>query len=191
MGMKMQLKVLKTDGSVEDYLHTKVLGTISNVFSVAGISDNQTAEELAEVLTYYFYRKQHNRMISSSDIFSAVKVVLSATENEEAAVILNEYHHQRRIRRNRVEVVSVDVDELTDAEMMYCADRSRWDKSIMIEDLVSNYSLDRQAARMIGSMAEEKILNMGINPVSTSLIKQVMLGDCAAVMRAERQLQTA
>jgi hypothetical protein len=39
-------------------------------------------------------------------------------------------------------------------------------------------------------MVEEKIFNMGITSVSASLIKQLVLGDTATVLRAQRQLQT-
>jgi hypothetical protein len=44
---------------------------------------------------------------------------------------------------------------------------------------------------MIASMVEEKIFNIGITLVPASLIKQLVLGDAAAVLRAQRQLQTA
>jgi hypothetical protein len=39
-------------------------------------------------------------------------------------------------------------------------------------------------------MVEEKIFKMGITLVPASLIKQIVLGDAVAVLRAERQLQT-
>jgi len=39
-------------------------------------------------------------------------------------------------------------------------------------------------------MVEEKIFNMGISLVPSSLIKQLVLGDTATVLRAQQQLQT-
>jgi hypothetical protein len=39
-------------------------------------------------------------------------------------------------------------------------------------------------------MVEEKIFNMGITLVTASLIKQLVLGDAAAILRAQRQLQS-
>jgi hypothetical protein len=56
---------------------------------------------------------------------------------------------------------------------------------------VTKYDLCTQTARTIASMVEEKIFNMGISLVPSSLIKQLVLGDTAAVLRAEQQLQTA
>ena len=68
--------------------------------------------------------------------------------------------------------------------------RSRWEKSRIVKDLVEKHDVSRQTARMIASMVEEKIFNMGLTLVPASLIKQLVLGDAAAVLRAQRQLQT-
>ena len=56
----MQLKVRKEDGSVEEYLHTKVMGAISNALASAGEADIFVAEQLAEVVTYYLYQQQNH-----------------------------------------------------------------------------------------------------------------------------------
>ena len=192
--MKVQLKVVKTDGSVEEYLHTKVIGTISNALAYVDLADVGVAEELAEVVTYFLYHKQKTRSVTSSEIFSVIKAVLTATSYEEAAITLSEHHFERRLKRSRIEVVSVDVQELADAEVLSKAEelgrRSRWNKSRIVDDLVTGYDISRQAARTIASMVEEKILGMGLTLVPASLIKQLVLGDVATVLRAQRQLQT-
>lgn len=190
----MQLKVIKADGGVEKYLHTKVMGTISNALGEVGRSDTDTAEQLAEAVTYFLYHRQNQRnSTSSSEIFSIVKAVLTSTGYEEAAVALNEYHHQRKLKRCRVEVVSIDIQELTDAEMFGKAKeagyRSRWDKSVIVKELVTKHNINRQTARTIASMVEQKIFNIGITQVPASLIKQLVWSDAAAVLQAERQLQ--
>jgi transcriptional regulator NrdR family protein len=190
----MQLKVIKTDGSVEEYLHTKIIGTISNALSRIDQPDISVAEELAEVVTFYLYKRQHRRTATSSEIFSIIKAVLTATKYEEAAVALSEHHFERKLKRSRIEVVSIDIKELADAERLcrteHLDSRSRWDKSSIVKDLVEKHDVSRQTARMIASMVEEKIFNMGLTLVPASLIKQLVLGDAAAVLRAQRQLQT-
>jgi transcriptional regulator NrdR family protein len=190
----MQLKVVKADGSVEEYFHTKVIGTISNAFNISDQADISVAEELAEVVTYFLYHKQKPRAVTSSEIFSMIKVVLTATGYEDAAVAISEHHFGRRLKRSRTEVVSVDIQELADAELFAetekFGDRTRWDKSRIVNDLVTKHNLCRQAARTIASMVEEKIFSMEITRVPASLIKQLVLGDTAAVLRAQRQLQT-
>ena len=119
---------------------------------------------------------------------------MTATRYENAAIALSEHHFNRKLKRSRVEVVSIDIQQLADAEMLYGVQespgRSRWDKSRIVNDLVTNYDVSRQTARTIASMVEERIFNIGITRVPASLIKQLVLGDAAAVLRAERRLQT-
>ena len=192
--MQTQLKVIKADGSVEEYLHTKVLGAISNALGSAGQADIGIAEQLADVVTYYLYHKQNRRITTSSEIFSVIKAVLAATNYEDAAIVLTEHHFERKLKRSRIEVVWIDVQELEDAELLTNGEgtdnRCRWDKSRIVEGLVTKYDVSRQTARTIASMVEEKIFSMGITLIPGSLIKQLVLNDAAAVLRAQRQLQT-
>lgn len=190
----MRLKVIKADGTTEEYLHTKVIGTISNALAGVGQPDICVAEELADVVTHFLYHKQ-NRRVTSSEIFSIIQVVLTETGYEEGAIGLGEHHFERKLRRCRIEVVSVDIREISDAEALRNMQRpgqpGRWDKSRIVDYLVTKHSVARQTARTIASMVEEKILNIGLTLVPAGLIKQLVLGDAAAVLRAERQLQLA
>ena len=187
--MQTQLKVIKEDGSVEEYLHTKVIGTIGNALGEIGQADICIAEQLAEVVTYFLYHRQSRRSVASNEVFSIIEAVLTATSYEDAAVVLSEHHFERKLKRSRI-----DIQELTDAEQLTGSEqtggRSRWDKSRIVQDLVTKYSVCRQTARMIAAMVEEKIFSTGITLVPASLIKQLVLGDAAAVLRAQRQLQT-
>lgn len=189
----MQLKVRKEDGSVEEYLHTKVMGAISNALASAGEADIFVAEQLAEVVTYYLYQQQKGRSVNSGDIFSIIKAVLSATGHSEAAVALNEYHFERRVKRSRVQVAQIDVQELTDAEQLARGEeldgKCRWDKSVIVRNLATKHGIAEQTARTIASMVEEKIFRIGMTLVPASLIKQLVLGDTAAILRAQEQLQ--
>ena len=193
--MRTQLKVIKADGSLEEYSHTKVMGTINNALCGIGQADVYIAEQLAEVVTYYLYHRQNRRTATSSEIFSIIKAVLSAVSYDEAAIGLTEHHFQRRLKRSRTEVVYIDIQKLKDAELLAGSEtansRCRWDKSRIAEDLVIKYDLSIPTARTIASMVEEKIFNMGINLVPSSLIKQLVLGDTAALLHAQKQLQTA
>lgn len=193
--MQTQLKVKKQDGTIEQYLHTKVMGTISNALAAVDEADIFVAEQLAEVVTYYLYQKPRRREVTSSEIFSIIKAVLTATGRDNVAIALNEYSFERRIKRSRVQVASIDVKELTDAEMLarnaeFHA-KCRWDKSVIARDLVEEHGIDPQVARAIASMVEEKIFRMGMTLVPASLIKQLVLGDTAAVLKAQEQLQIA
>jgi len=190
----MQLKVIKTDGSVEEYLHTKVVGTISSALGRVEKPDVCIAEQLAQVVTYFLYHKPKPLIVNSNEILSIIEVVLTETGYEDAAIVLSEHHFERKLKRSRIEVILVDIQQLSDAEVLCKLDqsdaRSRWDKSRIVKDLVTKYDICRQTARTIASMVEEKIFNIGLTLVPASLIKQLVLGDAAAMLRAEQQMQT-
>jgi hypothetical protein len=191
--MKGRVKVVKADGSEEDYLHTKVVGTICHALDGVGRADIHVAEELAEAVTYYLFGSRRERKIGSGEVFSIVQAVLAATGYEDAAAALSEHHYQRRMRRGRTEVIAARLAGVRDAGMMQSAiregRRSRWDKSRIVADLVGEHGLGVQSARTIAGMVEEKIFGMQMTQVTTSLINQVVLSDAAAVLEAESQLQ--
>ena len=191
--MKIQLEVTKADGTVERYLHTKVVGTINNSLDTIGQPDIGVAEELAEVVTYFLYDNKRRRRVTSGEILAVVKAVLSATGCEQAAIALSEHHVERRLRRARIEVLSVAIHDLTDAEQLLGGNQrplgSRWNKTRIVEDLVAEHGLSRQTARTVASMVEERVFNVGLTRVPVSLIKQLVLGDTAAVVRAQQELQ--
>jgi transcriptional regulator NrdR family protein len=191
--IRTQLKVIKADGSIEEYLHTKVMGTINNALGEIGLANIDIAEEFAEVVTYFLYNQYNRRTVTSDDIFSMIKVVLAATGYEDAAVALSEHHFERRLKRSRIEVFSIDVQDLANAELLAgaveSAGRSRWDKSRIVEDLVNGHGISHQTARTIAAMVEEKVFNLGMTLVPSCLIKQLVLGDTATVLRAQRDLQ--
>lgn len=193
--VQSQLKVIKSDGSEEEYLHTKVIGTISHALSNTGLADVYIAEQFADVVTYYLYHQTNRRSATSSEILAIVKGILTSTGYDDAAVKLSEYHFERQIKRSRVEVVSIDIQELTDAEQLTvgkeACHRCRWDKSRIVETLVTRNNLCRHTARAIASMVEDRIFKMGFSLVPTSLIRQLVLNETAAVLWAQQQLQTA
>jgi len=188
----MQLKVIKADGSVEEYLHTKVLGTVSNALGGIGRADAHVAEPLAEVVTYYLYHEKKSWEITSSDIFSIITAVLTAAGYEEAAILLSEHHFERRLKRRRIEVVGVDIEELADAQLLCDAEepdnRAQWDKSRIVDDLMTRHNLSQQMARTVASMVEEKVFSIDIRLVPVSLIRQLVLGDTATLLHAEKEL---
>lgn len=192
--MQTQLRVIKSDGSVEEYLHTKVMGTISNALAGASSADVYIAEQFAEVVTYYLYHQRSSRSVTSMEILSVIKAVLESTGYDEAAVALSEHYLERKIKRSRIEVISINIQELPDAKLLAETINTnsgcRWDKSKIVGYLTEKHNLYRQTARTVASMVEEKIFNMGLTRVPVSLIKQIVLGDTAAVLQAEQQFQT-
>ena len=189
----LKLAVVKTDGTTEEYIHTKVVGAIANALGAAGQPDIAAAEELAEAVTFFLYRSVERRSVSSGEILSIIKMVLAGTGYEGAAVALSEHHFDRRLKRCRVEVTTGQPYELRDARGLYKESqnhtRSRWDKSRIVENLVGRHGFGRQTARTVASMVEEKVLNIGLPVVPADLIGQLVLSDAAAILHAQQQLQ--
>lgn len=191
----MQLKVVKADGSIEEYLHTKLIATLNNALGSTGQGDVFLAEQLAEALTFFLYHNANRSSITSDEILAMTKAILSSTSNDDAAVALGEHHHIRNLRRSRIEVVKIDVQNLSDAEQLADIRRkgltNSWNKSKIIVDLIAEQTLDRATARVVASMVEDKIINGRLRCVPCSLIKQLVLSDTVAVLNATLQLQTA
>lgn len=193
--MNRQLRVIKADGTTEEYIHTKVVGTINTAFSAIGRPDIAMAEDLAEVVTFYLYRKHDSRQIGSSEILAMIKAVLTSTGYESAAVALGEHALERRLKRARTEVLAVDMLDFADVqrlrEMREPPVRIPWDKSRIVRDLTAQSGLPLQTARAVASTVEERVLNLGMAAVPQSLIKQLMLGEAAAMLQAQQQLQAS
>jgi transcriptional regulator NrdR family protein len=191
--MDRQLQVTKADGTTEAYIHTKLVGTINNAFSATGRPDIAMAEDLAEVVTYYLYKKRDQRRVSSSEILSMIKVVLTSTGYESAAVALGEHAIGRRMKRARTEVLAVDVLEFADLERLSRTkqppERMPWDKGRIVQDLTAESGIALETARAVASTVEERVFNMGMTAIPRSLIKQLVLGEAAAMLHAQRQLQ--
>jgi transcriptional regulator NrdR family protein len=191
--MNRQLQVIKTDGTTEEYLHTKVIGTINNAFSAIGRPDIAMAEDLAEVVTYYLYHQQDRRQVSSSEILAMIKAVLTSTGHEAAAAALGEHTVGRRLKRARTEVLALDVLACTDLEQLHrtrqSAARLAWDKGRIVRDLTAESGIAPQMARAVASTVEERIFNMGMTQVPRSLVKQLVLGEAAAMLQAQQELQ--
>ena len=191
--------MIKADGAVEDYLHTKVLATINNCMTAAGHFDILFTEEFAEVITYHLY-KQKIHTIGSDQIFAIVKAILCSTGFDDAAEILSNHQLQRKLRRGRIEVLKNYLSAFgppkAGAEDVYKSDGQKmnppsaeWSKSKIVSDLVEEKGLERQLARAVAGAVEEKVLNLQLRQVSAELIRQIVIAESAAMLCAHRQLQ--
>ena len=191
--MKKQLHVIKADGTRETYLHTKVIGTINNALTAAGQGDMMFAEDLSEVVTFYLYNKWRRRTVHSNEVYAMIKAVLVATGYDDAALALSQHTRRRQLMRTRTEVFALDLTELADAqeccEVTSPSTRVPWDKAQIVRDLTNGMRISHHTARAVASAVEERVLRMEMTAVPLSLIKQLVLGEAVALLRAEQQLQ--
>ena len=179
-----QLKVVKSDGSIEEYIHTKVMGSFSNALAAVDEPSVFAAEQFAEVITFYLYERKDSHIVSSDEIHLMVHSVLTATGYEHAALALKEHRLSRNIKRKRIEVINNGngKEERTDIS-------SQWDKSRIVGNLIED-NIDRHIARAIASAVEERVLRMGMSRVPCSLIEQLVAVDTDLMLQAEGQLLT-
>jgi hypothetical protein len=179
----MKIRVLKSDGAIEPYLHTKVLGTFHNALTAVDENDLTAAEQLAEAVTFYLYRADGSHTISVDQIHLLIQSALASTGFDRAAEALNEHRLQRKLHRRRVVVLATEDEH---AQEPQC---SLWNKSRIVDTLMKNRKMDRLAARAVAAAVEDKVLRMGVSKVRSSLVRELVSEDAEAILRAEQQLQ--
>jgi transcriptional regulator NrdR family protein len=181
----MRIRVLKCDGVVEPYLHTKVLGSFHNALAAVDENDLTAAEQLAEAVTFYLYHNAPSHTVSSDQVHLLIQSVLASTGFPAAAEALNKHRLQRKLKRKRILVIDF-LDQADADESQFAA----WNKSRIVTHLMEKRKMDRLTARTIAASVEEKVLRMGITRLRSSLIRELVAEDAEAILRAERQLQT-
>jgi hypothetical protein len=179
----MRIRVMKTDRTVESYLHTKVLGTFHHALSAAGGPDLFAAEQMAEAVTFYLYSRPHSRTVTTDEIHLMIQAVLQDTGFVCAAQILNEHRIQRKLQRKRIEVIEDSTSGTSQT--------TGWNKSIIVDHLVQQYHLNRPLARVIAGSVEEKIIRMGVTRIRKGLIRELVEAETETMLRAEEQLNIA
>lgn len=178
----MQIKVIKTDGFIEEYLHTKVIGTFNNALGLIDQSNLYAAEQFAEAITFYLYQKNSDKTITSNQIHLMIQAILTATGYQNAAAALNDYYINRKLQRRRIEIL-----EDNDIENSWIP--GHWNKSYIVNYLMETHHLEYPLARAIASSVEEKVLNLGTNRITRSLIHELILNDAEMMLHAYKQLQ--
>lgn len=177
---QVQLSVIKNNGSIEEYMHTKIIGSFNNALAFVDQSNVYVAEQLADAVTFNLYQKNTNH-ITCDEIHLLIGSALSATGYPEAAQFLSEYRNARKMKRNRTLVICQQdgCDEPT----------VQWNKSRIVEDIMKADICNRHVARAIASSVEEKILNIAMPRVPAALIKQLVNAETEAMLQAQEQLQ--
>lgn len=178
---KMQIRIIKSDGSVEPYLHTKVLGSFNHALSHAE-ECLYAAEQMAEAVTFYLYRQIQHGTLTSDEIHHMILTVLESMGHRSAAAALNDHRLKRKLQRKRIDVI----DGAGRQDRMTVS--THWDKTRIVRDLVTHHNMDPFLARAIASAVEEKILNMGVTKIRKSLIHHLVVADTENMLEAHRQL---
>lgn len=176
----MQIRVLKSGGQIEPYLHTKVLGTLAMALAQTHSQPLFAAQLMAEAITFYLYRHIDKKsLVSSDEIYLMIQAMLEATGCPVAAAALRQHRLTRQVKRSRIEVVgSPDEPEPV----------SRWDKNRLTDWIARHYDMQPLNARAIASAVEAKVLAMDEYRIRKSLLRQLIACQVEAFMDAQRHL---
>jgi len=188
----VSLKVTKSDGSAEVYLHTKVMGSISAAMGDSGFYQEGMTEHLAEAVTEYIFRRYGSAPVCTDEIHAMIEAVLSETGYYEAALALHEHRLTRQINRCRTEVIHCRKTDHNDSAMSGKRQNEEeyfahsWNKSIIVNFLETEYGLESPLARAVAGAVEEKVLRMGCRRVFASVVRAMVENDLWAMKQAEQ-----
>jgi len=188
----MHLRVRKSDGGTEAYLHTKVMGTIAAALGECGCYQEGASEQLAEAITFYIRRQYGQAPVNTDEIHAMILAVLTDTGFEEAAGVLFEHRLMRQIRRQRLEVIRLPATGTRQARRPFTPTESPvrcdpWNKTVIVWDLQKqghSYAM----ARMVAGQVEDKILRLGCRRVLPELIRGLVRNELWQMQQAEKAL---
>lgn len=172
----VQLSVIKNDGSIEQYLHTKVLGTINRALDDVEQTNIIAAEQFAEAVTFHLYHNSDSSNIKSEDVHHLVIKALTETGYQQAAIALGDHRKHRKITRSRIEV-------------LHSTGRiNRWNKSLIVRKLTGKCQLEQPLARAVATSVEEKVLNLNMTRVNHNLVGLLVVAETEIMLKAEKEL---
>jgi hypothetical protein len=185
----MQLMVEKRDGSLEVYLHTKVMGSLASALSEVGHYQEGLPEHLAEAVTTFLRRQYGCGPVHSDEIGSMIEVALFETDHPDAAAALNEHRIRRQVQRDRIEMIHLirEKGEIVEEE----TGRQNWEKGAIVKTLERDYDLPVHLARAIAGVVEEKVLRLGVRTIPTSLVRELMVYELWLMNKADQELIAA
>ena len=178
----MQLQVIKSDSTIEPYMHTKVLNTFNNALDDVGQTNIAAAEQFAEAVTFHLYHNNGNNTIKSDYIHKLAITVLNETNHPAAAEALSQHRLLRNMRRTGIEITSRNGQNSKTQE---------WSKSMVVQMLVEQHRLEPGLARAVASSVEDKILRLGMRHIDQMLIEQLVIAETETIIKAEHELALA
>lgn len=172
--------VRKRDGRLVPFDKTKIADAIFAAARAVGGEDRLMAEELADAVIFCLERKYDGRVPDIEAIQDVVEKVLIETGHAKTAKTYILYRDRRREIRQSIKVrkstretgsstdISLMVDPGSRDELL------QWDKVKIQQALMREADLAAYDARKIAGAVEKKILNSGLERISTSLIRELV-----------------
>jgi transcriptional regulator NrdR family protein len=178
MAQSQHSYIRKRDGRVVPFDRDKLARSITSAATVCGSGDSFYSAEIAEAVALHLDRAGPG-VPTSDDIARAVERILSDTHHEQIAHAYRDFRLQREQSRARCTVLKPVQQSLLGAEetlqvMFNQQQRTRgWDRSLIVNDLISEARVPRPVAEDIARVVEERILASELRHVTTTLIRAV------------------
>ena len=173
-------KVRKRDGRTVVFDEKRIADAIFAAARAVGGEDRLLAEELASAVTFFLEKKFDDRVPGIEDIQDMVEKVLIETGHAKTAKAYILYRDKRAQARQSIKVrkSTRKAEESTDISLLVDPgsrdELLPWDKTRIQQALVKEADLDPYDARKIAGAVEQKILNSGLDRISTSLIRELV-----------------
>ena len=173
-------KVRKRDGRLVPFDEAKIAEAIFAAARVVGGEDRLLAEELASAVSFCLEKKYDGRVPDIETIQDMVEKVLIETGHAKTAKAYILYRDRRAKVRQSIKVrksirqtgSSTDISLLVDLGSR--DELLPWDKTRIMQALLREADLAHYDARKIAGAVEKKILNSGLERISTSLIRELV-----------------
>ena len=188
--MRKIREVRKRDNRVVPFDKTKIADAIYAAFRSVGEGDRSLAQELASAVIHFLEGKFAGTIPGIEDIQDVVETVLIEMGHTRAAKAYILYRQKRAMMRETLQVrkalsgesavVDEDAEDWGDKERRLpevdqgAEGASSWQKSKIAAALIREADLDPSVAQEVASNVERKVLNSGMQRLSTSLIRELV-----------------
>ena len=174
------LYIKKRDGKIVLFDNSNISRAIFKAAKAVGGEDYATAESLANEVSELIRAKYGSRIPSVEDVQDSVEKVLVEKGHAKTAKAYILYRARRaRIRAGlKVRKQVSESGDSTDVHLLVTPTTKEellaWDRKRIIESLEKEADLSRELAEKVAANVEDKVINSGVDHVSTSLVRELI-----------------
>jgi len=172
--------IVKRDGRAVPFDKQKIADAIFKAAQAVGGEDRALAEELADAVTFFLEKENGPAPPGIEDVQDMVERVLIETGHARTAKAYILYRDRRSQLRRRTLVRKSVRQRGSSTDMLLLVSPATkdevlpWNRDKIVEALIKEAEVDPNEARKIASSVEKKILDSGIDRISSTLIRELV-----------------
>ena len=173
-------EVVKRDGRVVPFDNKKIAEAIFKAAEAMGGDDRELSQELADAVTFFLENRFADGRPGIEDVQDMVERVLMQTGHASTAKAYILYRDRRAQLRRRTQVRKSVRQRGTSTDLLLMVDPGTkdellaWDRRKIVEALIKEAEIDAVEAGKIASAVEKKILDSGLDHISTALVRELV-----------------